>query len=190
MSWVVRTWKRVAKKDRQNLKLWAEGARESILKPHIPGYTDALERGWRAERDYVQHVCNEFHARISWRIRDDEEPELPLPEYNQFAPPKVETVDDEEATRKRERIKTMNARIGRWLKYRAGRLRRPTKMDRARDPFAILLAKLAGYSVPPKARQAFQQYMHESYESEIAPVVNLQWAALCVEDDGTTLRRM
>ncbi|KAJ7197987.1 hypothetical protein GGX14DRAFT_402308 [Mycena pura] len=49
-----RTWKRMAKKDRRNLKMWAEGARESILKPHIPVYTDALERGWRSERDYVQ----------------------------------------------------------------------------------------------------------------------------------------
>jgi hypothetical protein len=104
-----RTWKRIAKKDRQNLKMWAEGARESILKPHIPGYTDALERGWRAERDYIQDVCNEFHARISWRLTDKEEPELPLPEYDPFAMAETEELDDEELQMKRLRVQTMNA---------------------------------------------------------------------------------
>lgn len=50
-------------------------------------------------------------------------------------------------------------------------------MDSNRDPWAIYLAKLAGVSTPPKARQAFQQFMHESYESEIAPVVRARWKA-------------
>ncbi|KAK6997481.1 hypothetical protein R3P38DRAFT_2797855 [Favolaschia claudopus] len=77
-----RTWARKEKKDRRNLKLWAEGARESILQPHLAGYMDALERGWRAERDYLREVCNEFHARISWRVADDEEPDDPLPAYD------------------------------------------------------------------------------------------------------------
>ncbi|KAJ7023329.1 hypothetical protein C8F04DRAFT_1271532 [Mycena alexandri] len=36
---------------------------------------------------------------------------------------------------------------------------------------------MAGVSTPPKARQAFQQFMHESYESEIAPVVRARWKA-------------
>ena len=90
-----RKWKRVAKKDRRNLKLWAEGARETILKPHIPAYTDALERGWRAERDYLREVCQEFHARISWRLADDEEPDLPLPAYDRFAIPVVEELSEE-----------------------------------------------------------------------------------------------
>jgi hypothetical protein len=104
-----RTWKRIAKKDRQNLKMWADGARESILKPHIPGYTDALERGWRAERDYIQEVCNEFHARIPWHLTDKEEPELPLPDYDKFAVPQAEELDDDELQMKRLRIQTMNA---------------------------------------------------------------------------------
>jgi hypothetical protein len=103
------TWKRIAKKDRRNLKMWAEGARESILKPHIPAYTDALERGWRAERDYMQEVCNEFHACISWRLSDNEEPDLPLPEYDKFAIPETEELDKEETIAKRLRIETMNA---------------------------------------------------------------------------------
>ncbi|KAJ6487672.1 hypothetical protein C8R45DRAFT_1097568 [Mycena sanguinolenta] len=174
------TWKQMAKKDRRNLKLWADGARESILKPHIPAYTDALERGWRAERDYVQDVCNEFHSRILWRLPDDEEPELPLPDYDLFAALVVEELDEEDTVARRIQIETINARIGRWLKYCAHRLQRPTKMDRARDPFAVLMAKLAGHNAPPKARQAFQQYMHESYEKDIAPIVNARWAASCV----------
>ncbi|KAJ7078635.1 hypothetical protein C8R43DRAFT_1143374 [Mycena crocata] len=183
-----RTWKRVAKKDRRNLKMWAEGAREDILKPHIEAYTDALERGWRAERDYLLLVCNEFHARISWRLENYEEPELPLPAYDQFALPVREDLSDDELNRKRIRIETMNARIARWLKYRARRLRRPVKMDRTRDPWAILLAKLAGVNSPPKARQAFQQYMHESYDTDIGPAVAARWAAKGVEDDGRALK--
>jgi hypothetical protein len=62
-------------------------------------------------------------------------------------------------------------------------------MDRTRDPWGILLAKLAGINSPPKAHQAFQQYMHESYETEIAPVVETQWKSSCVEADGSTLRK-
>ncbi|KAJ7786876.1 hypothetical protein B0H13DRAFT_2528785, partial [Mycena leptocephala] len=46
----------------------------------------------------------------------------------------------------------------------------PTK-----DPYAVLLAKLSGLSSPPKARQAFQQYMRESYAEKIAPVVAKRW---------------
>ncbi|KAJ7020540.1 hypothetical protein C8F04DRAFT_1196517 [Mycena alexandri] len=173
-----RKWKRIAKKDRRNLKLWAEGARESVLKPHIPAYTDALQRGWRAERDYLTLVCNKFHACISWRLEDHEEPELPLPNYDRFAQvQEEEELDEEEFLRKRLRIEEMNARIGRWLKYRARRLNKPFKMDSTRDPWAIYLTKLAGVSTPPKARQAFQQYMHESYESEIARVVQARWKA-------------
>ncbi|KAJ7065911.1 hypothetical protein B0H15DRAFT_807672 [Mycena belliarum] len=184
----VRKWKRVAKKDRRNLKMWAEGAREEILKPHIPGYTDALERGWRAERDYLQVVCNEFHARISWRLLDHEEPELPLPVYDPFAPVVLETLDEEEQEQRFERTEVLNARISRWFKYRSRRLRRPAKMDNPRDPWGILMAKLAGINTPPKARQAFQQYMHESYETEIAPAVAARWKASCVEPDGLTMR--
>ncbi|KAJ7766820.1 hypothetical protein B0H16DRAFT_1453834 [Mycena metata] len=182
-----RTWKRIAKKDRRNLRLWAEGARESILKPHIPGYADALERGWRQERDYLHGVCKEFHALISWRLADEEEPVLPLPAYDPYTTPEVEELDDEETTTKRLRIETLNARIGRWLKYRARALRRrPDQMDRTRDPWAVFLAKLAGVTSPPKARQAFQQYMHESYEAEIAPAVRARWDASILDDSGNT----
>ncbi|KAK7027804.1 hypothetical protein R3P38DRAFT_2479059, partial [Favolaschia claudopus] len=181
-----RTWTRIEKKDRRNLKMWAEGARESILLPHLAGYTDALERGWRAERDYVRDVCNEFHARISWRVADDEEPEEPLPDYDPMAAPEVEELDAAETEAKRARVETLNARINRWLKYRAKKLRRPTMRNRANDPWAVLLAKLAGVKAPPKARQGFQQYMHESYETDIKPVVEARWKAQLVEEDGVS----
>ncbi|KAK6971979.1 hypothetical protein R3P38DRAFT_2416784, partial [Favolaschia claudopus] len=132
---------------------------------------NALERGWRAERDYLRDVCNEFHARISWRLADDEEPDLPLPDYDPLAAVEAEVLDDDETVAKRERIDTMNARIGRWLKYRATKLRRPKTTDRSQDPWALLMCKLAGITVPPKARQGYQQYMRESYEADIKAVV-------------------
>ncbi|KAK7027826.1 hypothetical protein R3P38DRAFT_3190954 [Favolaschia claudopus] len=184
-----RTWTRKDKKDRRNLKMWAEGARETILAPHIPSYTDALERGWRAERDYVREVCREFHARISWRLADDEEPELPLPVYDPLATAESEELDEEETAAKRDRVETMNARINRWLKYRARKIqRRAMARDRSKDPWGLYLSKLAGVTAPPKARQAFQQYMHELYDTEIKPVVEARWRASCLEDDGVTLK--
>ncbi|KAK7028486.1 hypothetical protein R3P38DRAFT_3190082 [Favolaschia claudopus] len=183
-----RTWTRKEKKDRRNLKMWADGARESILQPHIAGYTDALERGWRAERDYVREVCREFHARISWRVADDEEPEEPLPEWDPQAIPEPEVLDDEETIAKRERIETMNA-VGDCADSAVQKIqKRAMARDRSKDPWGLYLSKLAGVTSPPKARQAFQQYMHESYETDIKPVVEARWKASALEEDGVTLR--
>ncbi|KAJ7682270.1 hypothetical protein DFH06DRAFT_1388772 [Mycena polygramma] len=61
-------------------------------------------------------------------------------------------------------------------------------MDETSDPWAPLLYNLAGINGPPKARQAFQQYMVESYEAEIAPVVDARWKSTFLEDDGVTLK--
>ncbi|KAJ7278657.1 hypothetical protein C8J57DRAFT_1502502 [Mycena rebaudengoi] len=183
-----RRFKRMAKEDRKNLKLWAEGACETILAPHIEGYTDAMERGWRAQRDYTRDVCNEYHVQISWRLPDHAEPDLPLPLYDKFAALPPEELTEEEMGDKREHVEQLNSRIGRWLRYRAQRLRKPRKMD-SKDPYTILMAKLAGINSPPKARQAFQQYMHESYKSEIAPVVAARWGATFVQGDGATLKQ-
>ncbi|KAJ7618253.1 hypothetical protein DFH06DRAFT_1012065 [Mycena polygramma] len=180
--------KRIPKENRQNLKMWAEGARESVLRPHIEPYTDALNRKWRDEREYLQSVCNEFHARISWRLKDHEEPELPLPEYDPRAPAPVEDLDEDELQEKRARVQVLNKRIQRWLKYRARRLNKTlrTKLDPRNDPWAILLAKLSGLHSPPKARQAFQQFMHENYQSDIADVVAERWAEQ--QADGSNLQ--
>jgi hypothetical protein len=103
-----RTWKRKSKELRKSNKMWAEGAREDLLRPHIEPYADALERGWRAERDYLQKVCNEYHARIFWRLADTDEPELPLPDYDPFAPPVVEALTDEERAARHDRIEELN----------------------------------------------------------------------------------
>ncbi|KAJ7622769.1 hypothetical protein DFH06DRAFT_1340640 [Mycena polygramma] len=168
----------MAKEDRKSLRLWAEGARESVLEPHIPRYTDALERGnWTTERDTLQSICNEFHARISWRLKDHEEPDLPLPEYDATKVQTPETLSEEEEVQQKQRVSLLNERIRRWLKYRVRRLRKNlrTRVGSGKDPWTHLLAKLSGVTSPPKARQAFQQFMREEYESTIAPVVAAKW---------------
>ncbi|KAJ7826750.1 hypothetical protein B0H13DRAFT_1918020 [Mycena leptocephala] len=157
-----KTRKRVAREHRQNLRLWAEGPREDILTPHIAPYADALDRSWRDEREYLQSVCNEFHQRISWRLADHEQPEIPLAAYNPDSDDSEE-LDDEEMKEKRTRITLLNARIRHWLKYRVHRLckqLRP-KLDGSKDGWAVLLAKLSGTTSLPKARQAYQQFMRE-----------------------------
>ncbi|KAJ7895676.1 hypothetical protein B0H13DRAFT_2338752 [Mycena leptocephala] len=182
-----KTRKRVAREHRQNLRLWAEGPREDILTPHIAPYADALDRSWRDEREYLQSVCNEFHQRISWRLADHEQPELPLAAYNPDSDDSEE-LDDEEMKEKRTRITLLNARIRRWLKYRVRRLRKQLrpKLDGSKDGWAVLLAKLSGTTSPPKARQAYQQFMREVYTSDIAPVVAERWAEQ--QADGTNIQ--
>ncbi|KAJ7444534.1 hypothetical protein B0H11DRAFT_2249990 [Mycena galericulata] len=170
---------RIAKENRRNLRLWAEGAREGILDPHIEPYADAMERGWRFERDHFKQVCREFHARIDWRLADHEEPNLPLPPFDPAAElPEPEKLSEEEEARRQARIAVLDDRIRRWLKYRVKRLRRHTRtrINSKKDPWAILLAKLSGFTSPPKALQAYQQMMHEDYFTRVAPVVQAEWA--------------
>ncbi|KAJ7633593.1 hypothetical protein DFH06DRAFT_1004174 [Mycena polygramma] len=180
--------KRVAKEDRKNMRLWAEGARETVLRPHIEGYADALERGWRAERDYLQEVCNEFHGRIDWRLADHEEPELPLKDFNPLETVQAEDLDPEVEKAQRSRMSAVNSRIQRWLKYRVRRLRKgfQSKLDPLKDPWAILVAQLSGVKTPPKARQAYQQFMHEDYDEKVAPLVVDEWAAK--SSDGSNVQ--
>jgi hypothetical protein len=85
--------KHVAKEDCLNMRLWAEGVWEEVLRPHIEPYMDALERGWCEERDYLQTVCQEFHAQFSWRLKDHEEPES-VPDYNSRVVLPEEGLDD------------------------------------------------------------------------------------------------
>ncbi|KAJ7635974.1 hypothetical protein DFH06DRAFT_1336124 [Mycena polygramma] len=180
--------KRVLRENRRNLRLWAEGPREEVLLPHLEAYADALERSWRDEREYLQRICNEYHARISWRLSDQEQPDLPLPSYDPHAPPKVEELNAEETQAKRARIKLLNERIRRWYKYRVRRLRKQLcpKIDGRQDAWSVLLAKLASVTAPPKARQAFQQYMHEAYATDIAPVVAQRWAGQ--QEEGSNVQ--
>ncbi|KAJ7607008.1 hypothetical protein DFH06DRAFT_1018881 [Mycena polygramma] len=170
---------RVPKKDRKNLRLWAEGARQTILEAHVEPYGDAMERGWREERAYFQRIINEYHARIPWRLEDHEEPPLPLAPFDPEARlPDPEDLSEAEDAQREARIALLNKRIRRWFKYRVKRLRRHvrTKGDSRKDPWAVLLAKLSGVTSPPKARQAYQQFMHELYNEEIEPLIKKRWA--------------
>ncbi|KAJ7139006.1 hypothetical protein C8R44DRAFT_867180 [Mycena epipterygia] len=168
---------RMSKEKRKTLRLWADGTRETILIDKIETYADALERGWRAKRESLQAICNKFHAKVSWQLEDHEEPALPFPDFDPLALVPEETLPEEEEVAKRTRIDLLNACICRWLKYRARRLRKQLqrKLDPRKDPWAILLAKLSGLNVPPKARQAYQQFMREEYKTMIAPVVAERW---------------
>ncbi|KAJ7437305.1 hypothetical protein B0H11DRAFT_2255531 [Mycena galericulata] len=123
--------KRVPKESRKNLKMWAEGARETILAPYMDDYSKALDEGWRTERKCLKRICNEFHARVDWRLQDHEEPVLA--DYD------------------------------------------PKKMIVPEDPYAVLVSKLAGIKPATKARQAYQQFMHESYDDKIAGEVAAEW---------------
>ncbi|KAJ7116234.1 hypothetical protein C8R43DRAFT_1137910 [Mycena crocata] len=179
MAQIKKPRKRVPRANRRNMRLWAEGARETVLKPHIEAYADAMELGWRQERDTFQRIANEFHARISWRLADHEEPELPLPDFDPDAPLDDEMLSEAEEAERSDRIDLLDKRLRRWLKYRVRRLRKyvGTKVDARNDPYAVLLAKLSGVVAPPKARQAYQQFMKDQYVEVVAPAVEAKWAA-------------
>jgi hypothetical protein len=78
--------------------------------------------------------------------------------------------------------------IRRWLKYRTRKLRKSgqNKSDPRKDPWAVLLAKFSGVLNPPKAWQAYQQFMAEAYSSVIEPVVKQKWTE--AEADGSNVQ--
>ncbi|KAJ6468697.1 hypothetical protein C8R47DRAFT_1078276 [Mycena vitilis] len=144
----------------------------------MDNYSAALDQGWVFERKYWKSVCREYHARIPWRTEDHEEPMLG--EWDPAIAVEKEILTPEAEVLKNERVKLLNKRIRRWFVYRIRRNRKHRStagLDPAKDPYAVLLAKLSGLSSPPKARQAFQQFMHESYAEKIAPVVLEKWTA-------------
>jgi len=94
---------------RKSLKNWAEGARFTILEAHIEGFADARIRGWKAERAYLNKVCDEYHARISWRLLDHEEPPLPLPPYDPKVVADPEVLSGADQITKLERINVLNS---------------------------------------------------------------------------------
>ncbi|KAJ6448363.1 hypothetical protein C8R45DRAFT_1133146 [Mycena sanguinolenta] len=173
-----RVRKRVPKEKRRNLRLWAEGAREQILTPHLDAYQQASDQGRRQERKYWKKVCREFHARVDWRTEDHEEPILS--EWDPAATVVEEVLSAEDEQARSARVDILNKRIRRWFTYRLKKLRKRQRsgLDPTKDPFAVLLAKLSGLSAPPKARQAYQQFMHESYTDKVAPVVAEEWRKL------------
>jgi hypothetical protein len=57
----------------------------------------------------LQEICNEFHAKVGWQLRDQDEPELPMPDYDPLALEPAETLSEEEEVAKRTRISVLNA---------------------------------------------------------------------------------
>src|SRR5438105_1472704 len=53
------------------------------------------------------------------------------------------------------------------MKYRINKLRRTGRVRSVDDPFEHLLMKLSGFQRPPKARQAYQQYMVDHWEAKL-----------------------
>ncbi|KAJ7442579.1 hypothetical protein B0H11DRAFT_2251483 [Mycena galericulata] len=127
-------------------------------------------------------------TRADWRLEDHEEPVLGP--FNPDAILPDETLPDDEEVRKRTRIKILNGRIRRWFTYRIRRRRqRASGLDPRKDPFAVLLGQLTGLSTPTKARQAYQQLMHESYTEKIAPSIATEWEEARARRDPITIGR-
>ncbi|KAK6992844.1 hypothetical protein R3P38DRAFT_2801578 [Favolaschia claudopus] len=172
-----RVRRRVPKEERKNLRLWAEGARETILSPHLDAYQKAKDQGRRQERKYLKRVCKEFHTRVGWRVQDHEEPVLS--EWDPSMAEDVEVLSEEEEKVKAARENELNARIRRWFTYRLRKIRKGQRSnkeaDPRKDPYAVLMANLSGVTAPPKALQAYQQFMRESYEEKVLPVVTERW---------------
>ncbi|KAK6966800.1 hypothetical protein R3P38DRAFT_2815716 [Favolaschia claudopus] len=172
-----RSRKRVARENRKNLRLWAEGARETILSPHLEAYQAAKDQGRRQERKILKKICREFHARVSWRVQDHEEPVLK--DWDANTVEDEELLTEDEAAAKNARMVELDARIRRWFTYRLRKIRKNQHSSRdedpRKDPYAVLLANLSGVIAPPKALQGYQQFMRESYEEKIAPLVAERW---------------
>ncbi|KAJ7149502.1 hypothetical protein C8R43DRAFT_1128495 [Mycena crocata] len=139
-----------------------------------------MDEGWRAERKCWESVCVQFHAQVDWRVPDFEEVVLAEFDPNKPLPPREKLSEADEILR-RARIEEINDRIRRWYKYRIRRLRKPRFLvgDVTKDPYAVLVAKLSGVHSPPKARQAYQQFMRESMADKIMPAVATRWAEEC-----------
>ncbi|KAJ7586188.1 hypothetical protein C8J56DRAFT_1052558 [Mycena floridula] len=114
---------------------------------------NAMAQGWQAQDQVLRACTNEYHAKVSWRLQDHEEPSLPLPAYDPKNLPAEEDLSDADLVLKWERVTLLNQRV--WSRAR-----------RTTDPFALLLAKLSGLVKPPKARQGYQQFMHEKYSED------------------------
>ena len=74
--------RRKNKEERRNNIGWADGAQAELLGGHIAGFRDAAAKGWVARSDYTKLVTNHFFQCIDWRLKDHEEPPLPLAPYD------------------------------------------------------------------------------------------------------------
>ncbi|KAJ7062086.1 hypothetical protein C8F01DRAFT_1082651 [Mycena amicta] len=167
---------RIPKANRKNLRLWAEGARETILKPYLADYGAALDRGTVAEHAILRLILREYFGRVHWSTQDDQEPVLK--DWNGSASMEVEALTPEMQQAKEERIKILSDRIRRWFRYRIqrrNRFRRTWARNPDNDPFARFVLELSGLSKVKKRRQPWQQFMREQYPM-ILPIIQRRWA--------------
>ncbi|KAJ7073652.1 hypothetical protein C8F01DRAFT_1075377 [Mycena amicta] len=180
----------------RNQKNWAKGVREDlILKPKFAAFQAARRNGTVALRTFFASVKNEFFAKIPWDLPDHVEPELPLPEYD----PKVVPLNDdedmlpEEREGKAKKIAEIGGRIERYYKNRDHTKVQPAKAAAAKTKSfnvqAWLVATMFGVDPPKHARQPYQQLMHESYATDVAPLVNARWAARQIPPNATKAQR-
>ncbi|KAJ7060050.1 hypothetical protein C8F01DRAFT_1254165 [Mycena amicta] len=157
---------------------WAKGICESqILEPGLAEYAQAVRSGNRAAvRAFIQKKTNQYIYQVGWRTSLKVEPES-LPRWDET----MILEDEEGLTPAEERAKAWiidqtSNRIVRWYTYRHESTQgRGVKVGNPEDPYSVFLTELAGIAPVKKARQGFQQYMHESYATEIATVVNSRW---------------
>ncbi|KAJ7594807.1 hypothetical protein C8J56DRAFT_1044518 [Mycena floridula] len=133
--------KKIGKQDRKNAKGWAEGVCAMVLNPLVNGYANTKAQGQVQERQAWHRICDEFHAKIPWRLQDHEEPPLPLPDYDPKNPPPVEVLEGDELRAEQSKKASTNLRICTWMNYHVTKIHRAAgKQGRAGDdPFALLL---------------------------------------------------
>ncbi|KAL1724732.1 hypothetical protein EV714DRAFT_240490 [Schizophyllum commune] len=155
------------KGDRKNKKLWAVGAREAILLPHLAKFTEELAKSSKHAKEYRIKVCHEFNVKIPYDLPDEIEPKMPLPEYNPANPPPLPPLSEEEEKVRAEALCIRDKRIHDWLTYRARKVIPATAKGSTdtSNAFAMYMMNLTGISgAPKKARQGWQQYQHENPE--------------------------
>ncbi|KAJ7056031.1 hypothetical protein C8F01DRAFT_1257848 [Mycena amicta] len=168
--------------DKQNEKGWAKGIIEDeILLKHVPAYAEARKKGLQAERNLLQQIYNEFFFCVPFNLRKGEQPQRPLPQWTPGTVVDDSELSEEDAAMKMGFTKKTKPKIRRWMVYRtdtAGGTTNP-----ANDIWNVLLAMATNIHPPNKARQGYEQYMHERYGEDIGPTVLEEWIE---KHDGET----
>ncbi|KAJ7051045.1 hypothetical protein C8F01DRAFT_1342962 [Mycena amicta] len=172
-----RVTKRVDPADKQNEKGWANGViKEQILQKHLVAYAEARQKGMKAERNLLQTIYNEFFFCVPWNLEKGRQPPLPLPQWTPQHVPDDSGLSDEDAAGKMSFIKKMKPKIRRWFVYRVDTVQGSTT-NADDDVWNVLLAMATNIHPPNKARQGYQQWMHERYAEDIAEAVKGRWLA-------------
>ncbi|KAJ7059927.1 hypothetical protein C8F01DRAFT_1254018 [Mycena amicta] len=162
--------------EKKNEKGWAKGVIEDeILQKHLGGFAEAREKGPQAERNFLKNVLNEFFYCVPWNLKKGEQPPLPLPRWTVDTVVDDDELSDEDKRLKAQFVKQMKPKIRRWFIYRVDSVRGAA--NPGDDVWTVLLAMATNLHPPHKARQGYQQYMHEAYAVSIDPTVQREWSA-------------